>query len=204
MVNTLADSFCYGVVFPFFSFLVRILNLFFIQPFVAMHCPLWLHLGLLAVLAAILSFYLRKLLKAEEKAKKFNEVFTEKRRRQKNLQLISEKYSRAALYKATDDELNDYFNTYIAYHYARYVIIYLLPVFLIMAWLNTVFSRDVLVGLFGTPYVYTAPANNFGVKGLSVTGVFLLVYVVSLMAGFYLRPKCAHLIEHKNSCKSLS
>ncbi len=89
----------------------------------------------------------------------------------------------------TDDELNDDFNTYLANHYARYVTVYLLPVFLVLAWLNTVFSDSVLQKVVGIPYAIPVPKNHFLIQGLSVTAVFLLSYLLSLMAGFFLKRK---------------
>ncbi len=189
MLKSLLDRLYNDFTIPLFSFVVDILNLVFITPFVLLGLPVWLHIPLLAVFTACLSFYLRKRFRVEEKVRKFNAIFAEKRSRQQDLQLISEKYSRQAMYKVTDDELNDDFNTYLAQHYARYVLIYLLPLFLILGWLNTAFSGEALIGIHGIPYVFSVPANNYGIQGLSVTFVFLLVYVLSLFIGFRLRNK---------------
>lgn len=161
----------------------RLLSLVLIQPLV------WLHVALIAVLTSCLSFFVRRLLSVDEKVQRFNALFAEKRRRQQDLQMIPDKYSREALYRVTDDELNNDFNTYLALHYARYVTIYLLPVFLILAWLNMVFSETFLTQLDETTYLFSVTENNFGILGLTVTFVFLLVYVVSLFVGFRLRCK---------------
>ena len=184
MLNDLTGRLYYGLIAPLFAFFVSFLNVVFVKPLMFLHFPLWLHISLLGVLTALLSLYLRKRLHAEEKSREFNTVFAEKRRRQHDLQLITEKHSREALYKATDEELNDDFNTYLAHHYARYVMIYLLPVFLVMAWLNSVFSESMLLSRLGHPFVLKVPANSFGISGLSVTSVFLLTYVLCLIIGF--------------------
>jgi uncharacterized membrane protein (DUF106 family) len=178
------DWLFYDCITPLFQFIGRVLSLLLIQPLAYLQVPVWLHVILLAILTAFFSFYLRHLLKVEEKVKRFNALFAEKRRRQQDLQLISDKYSREALYRITDDDLNSVFNTYLAHHYARYVTVYMLPVFLVLAWLNMVFSETMLLSRFGHPFVLSVPENSFGVSGMSVTSVFLLTYVLCLILGF--------------------
>ncbi len=183
-LNRLLDWLYYEALTPIFLFVGRVLELFFITPLVWLHVPVWLHVLLIAVLTACFSFWLRLLLHVEEKVEKFNAMFAEKRRRQQDLQMITEKYSREALYRVTDDELNSDFNTYLAHHYARYVTVYMLPVFLVLAWLNSVFSETFLNSRFGVPYVLPVPTNSYGISGISVTSVFLLTYVLCLIVGF--------------------
>jgi uncharacterized membrane protein (DUF106 family) len=183
-VNRLLDWLYYDCIEPLFRLFGRLLSLVFIQPLVLLQVPPWLHVVLLAVLTACFSFLLRRLLKVEQKVRRFNALFAEKRRRQQDLQLISDKYSREALYRVTDDELNSDFNTYLAHHYARYVTVYMLPVFLVLAWLNTVFTAAVITARLGHPFVLAVPANSFGISGLSVSFVFLLSYVFCLVIGF--------------------
>jgi hypothetical protein len=120
----------------------------------------------------------------DQKVRRFNELFAEKRRRQQDLQMIPEKYSREALYRITDEELNSDFNTYLAHHYARYVTVYMLPIFLVLAWLNSVFDTALLTSRYGSIYIVPFPANGLGVAGFSVTSLYLLTYVVCLIVGF--------------------
>ena len=183
-VNRILDWLYFDCITPLFQLLARLLSLVFIQPLAYLHVPVWQHVAMIAVLTACFSFFLRHLLRVDEKVKHFNAVFAEKRRRQQDLQLIPDKYSRAALYRVTDDELNSDFNTYLAHHYARYVTVYMLPVFLVLAWLNSVFSETMLTNRFGHPFVLKIPVNSFGVSGLSVTSIFLLTYVLCLIIGF--------------------
>jgi uncharacterized membrane protein (DUF106 family) len=191
-LTRMLDWLYYDCISPLFQLIGRLLSLVLIQPLVLLHVPLWLHVIFIGVLTAWFSFFLRRLLKVEEKVKRFNIIFAEKRRRQRDLQLISDKYSREALYKVTDDELNSDFNTYLAHHYARYVTVYMLPVFLVLAWLNTVFTETMLSNRLGQPFVLNVPANSFGVTGLSVTFVFLLAYVLSLIVGFQILRRRKH------------
>ena len=139
------------------------------------------------MLLACGSMTVRRLLRVDDKLASFNTAFAAKRAEQQQLQLIADRRSRNAFYRCTDEELNQEYNNFLAHHYARYVLIYLLPVFLTLAWLNSVFTTDALLALNGTPYVLILPENSYGVNGLSVTFVFLLAYVLSLLIGFRLR-----------------
>ena len=187
--NRLLDWLYFGVITPLFRAVGWVLGLVFIRPLAWLHTPIWLHVALLGALTAVLSLQIRHVLGVDEKVAKFNAMFAEKRRRQQNLQFIPDKYSREALYRVTDDELNHDFNTYLANHYARYVTVYLLPVFLTLAWLNTVFSDSFLRHMVGVPYVIGMPITIFGIQGLTVTAVFLLAYILTLMVGFFLKRK---------------
>ncbi|HHB76268.1 MAG TPA: hypothetical protein ENK84_06970 [Desulfobulbus sp.] len=189
MLNRLLDWLYFDVITPLFRVVGWVLSLVFIRPLAWLHTPIWLHVAVLGTITAVFSLQMRHLLGVDEKVARFNAMFAEKRRRQQNLQFIPDKYSREALYRVTDDELNHDFNTYLANHYARYVTVYLLPVFLTLAWLNTVFSDSFLRHAVGIPYVIGVPINRFGIQGLTVTAVFLLSYIVSLMAGFFLKRK---------------
>ncbi len=188
-LNQVLDWIYFGAITPVFHGIGWLLSLILIRPLAWLHTPIWLHVTLLGMATAIFSLQIRHLLKVDEKVARFNAMFAEKRRRQQNLQYVPDKYSREALYRVTDDELNSDFNTYLANHYARYVTIYLLPVFLILAWLNTIFSDSALRSALGVPYVVTVPENHFGIRGLTVTAVFLLSYLLGLICGFVLKRK---------------
>lgn len=183
-LNRILDLLFYDCIEPLFHLLGRLLELIFIVPFVWLHVPIWLHVILLAILVSFFSFWLRRKLNVEEKSERFRAIFHEKRRRQQDLQMITDKYSREALYRVTDDDLNSDFNTYLAYHYARYMTVYMIPLFLIMAWLNSVFSEEWLLANFGSRFVILLPENSFGIPGLSVTLIYLLAYVLCLIIGF--------------------
>ncbi len=187
-LNNFLDKIYYGTIVPFFVLGGRVLYFIFIQPMVCLDFPVWLQVCVLAVLVTFCSFALRHLLRVDEKTRRFNEQFSKRREQQQALQLISDKYSRDALYRVTDEELNAQYNYFLAHHYARYVIIYMLPIFLTLAWLNQVYSTAVL----GNPFVITIPVNDFGIQGFSVTFLFLFTYVISLIIGFWLKKKWRH------------
>ena len=180
---------------PLFSWIARACTLIMIEPMNRLHLPAGAQVSVIAMVTGIFSLTLRQWLRVDEKVRRFQELFAEKRRRQQDLQLIPDKYSRAALYELTDEELNSDFNTYLAHHYARYVTIYMLPLFLVLAWLNRVVIPPSRGGEETIAYVVHFPAPLFGVGGLTVTGLFLLVYLLTLVAGF-------RLIRHRQPAPS--
>ncbi|MBM9613558.1 hypothetical protein JWJ90_04575 [Desulfobulbus rhabdoformis] len=169
---------------PLFVGTGYVLEFLLITPFLSMHLPPLAHVILLAGVLAMFSFSLRRLLRVEQKVRQFNTDFAAKREKQQNLQLISDKQSRSALYRVTDEELNDEYNRFLAGHYARYVSIYLLPLFLILAWLNTIFTPTFLERYHGSPYLWPLPIQSMGVGGLNLTFCFLVAYIGWLIIGF--------------------
>ncbi len=179
---------------PLFSWIARACTLITIEPMNRLHLPAGVQVIVIAVVTGIFSLTLRQWLRVDEKVRRFQELFAEKRRRQQDLQLIPDKYSRAALYELTDEELNSDFNTYLAHHYARYVTIYMLPLFLVLAWLNRV-VMPASRGGETIAYVVHFPTPLCGIGGLTVTGLFLLAYLLTLVAGF-------RLIRHRRPAPS--
>nr|WP_320012828.1 hypothetical protein [uncultured Desulfobulbus sp.] len=169
---------------PIFVGTGQLLEFLLITPFLSMHLPPLSHVFLLAGVLAIFSFTLRKLLRVEQKVRQFNLDFAAKREKQQDLQMISDKHSRRALYRVTDEELNDEYNRFLAGHYARYVSIYLLPLFLMLAWLNTLFTPSALEQYHGSPYVLALPIASMGIGGLNLTFCFLVAYICWLIIGF--------------------
>ncbi len=184
--NSVLDWLYYDLIGPLFSLTARTMDLLFLMPMGRFGVPEWLQVVLVSVLTVLFAFWLRRLFKVEERIAAFRVSFVAKREQQMELQMITEKHSREALYRCTDEELNHDFNIYLAQHYARYVSIYLLPLFLTLAWLNRSLSEEWLTTHYGVPFVLPAPANSMGIEGLSVTFVFLVTYVIALIIGFNL------------------
>ena len=188
MINTgmkVLDFIFYGIISPCFELLAQGLTMVLITPLVTLGLPIALHISLLAMGTALLALWLRRQLKIEEEVKTFNETFYAKRAKQKNLQCINNKYLRSAMYEASDNDLNHDYNTFLAHYYGRYVLIYLLPVFLVMAWLNTIFSEDILLHDLGRTFALALPIDFHGIQGLSVTAIFLLSYLLTLIGNFF-------------------
>lgn len=183
-ITSFLDSLYFLVITPLVTVCTQALEAVLITPFVRLHLPVPLHLLLLAFLLATFSFSMRRLLRVEQKSQDFNLAFAAKRAKQQDLQLIPDKYSRRALYRVTDEELNEEYNRFLAGHYARYVSIYLLPLFLFLAWLNTFFTPEFLMLYHDSPFALNLEVTRLGVKGLNVTFCFLVAYIGFLILGF--------------------
>ena len=170
---------------PFFSLLGSGLELLFLKPLEVVHVPISGQIIIAAVATALFSRLLRRLLKVEEKEKLFKEKFTAQRTQQKNIDLLKDWKTRDSLYRFTDKEIDEDFNTYLAQRFARYMQIYMIPLFLILHWLNTVFSAEQLISLQGSPYLVDYTDMGWSVQGLNVTAVFLLSYIISLIGCHY-------------------
>jgi len=113
-----------------------------------------------AVCTVLLAFCLRSLLKVEVREKVFREKFTVQKAERDTIGIIPDLKSRDALYTSADQSIDEDFNTYLAQHYFRYVLIYLLPLFLVMAWLNSSLDEHVLPVVSGQAYLFLLPSKT--------------------------------------------
>jgi len=134
---------------------------------------------------ALLSRFLRRWLKVEEKEQLFKEKFTAQRSQQKNIDLLSDWKTRDSLYRYTDKEIDEDFNTYLAQRFARYMQVYMIPLFLSQYWLSTVFPLEKLISQLGSPYLIDLSAKGWTVQGLNTTVVFLVAYIIGLISCHY-------------------
>lgn len=193
-LNKLLDWIYYGLLEPFFVALANGFNFILLKPMEIMHLPVAMQVIIIATLTALLSFKLRRLLHVDSQDNIFRSHFKKKRKQQDNIKYITDWKSRDALYRTMDQELDDDFNTYLAQRYFRYVSTYLLPIFLVLAWLNNFFSGNILNERFGSHHIL--PLKIASIDGLTVTGVFLIAYIVALVAGFQIK-KHLRSIENK-------
>jgi len=188
-----------SLVSPLFSLIGRGLELVLLKPLELLHVPVIGQVIFVAVLSALLSLFLRSWLKVEEKDNKFHKRFAEERMKQKDIDLISDWKSRDALYRFTDKELDEGFNTYLAGKFALFMQVYMLPLFLIMYWLDDfVFPKTELIERLGTFYLIDFSDKGWSVQGLSLYVVFMLAYVISLIVLF--RIKKQRLSSKKKAC----
>lgn len=187
MFNTVLDWLYFGLISPAFQLLGQGLEFVLVKPLAVLHVPVTTQVVLFAMLTALLSFAIRHILKVDVLNRKFTKEFIEKRKKQKNISLLRDWKSRDAMYRATDRDLDEDFNTYLAQRYGHFVMTYLLPVLLILAWLNNVFSSDKMMSLYGRPYLVDLAGNGGNIEGLSVTFVFLVSYAVCLFIGFRIK-----------------
>jgi len=137
----------------------------------------------------LFAFFLRWWLKVDAKNKEFREKFAAQKKMRDDIQIVENKKSRDAMYQSADQSIDEDFNTYLAQHYFRYVLVYMLPVFLVMAWLNSSLDEHVLPTVSGQAYLFLLPSKPFGMLGISVTLLFLLSYVLFLILGFQLKKR---------------
>ncbi len=184
-LNRLLDLIFYGLLEPLFSTLAQGLSLVLLRPMEILNLSMAAQVIIIAILTALLSFTLRYLLRVDSQEKIFRNEFVSKRKQQDDIKYVSDWKSRDALYRTMDQDLDEDFNTYLAQRFFRYVTTYMLPIFLVLAWLNTFFSDTILNERFGSHYIL--PLKISGIDGLTVTGVFLIAYVVALIAGFQIK-----------------
>ena len=195
MLDWLLES----LISPFFSLIGRGLEFVFLRPLEFFHVPVLGQVVFVAFLSALLSMFLRRLLKVEEKEKQFNRQFAEERMKQKDIDLISDWKSRDALYRFTDKELDEGFNTYLAGRFARFMQVYMLPLFLVLYWLDdVVFPKTELIERLGTFYLLDFSDKGWAVQGLSLYVVFMLAYVISLIVLFAIKNQ--RLSSKKKAC----
>ncbi len=189
IVNTILDAIYYGVLQPLFLGIRDLLDLVFLDSLSALSVSQSGQVVVVAICTVLLAFCLRNLLNVEAKEKVFRTKFTAQKAERDTISVIPDHKSRDALYTSADMSIDEDFNTYLAQHYFRYILIYLLPLFLVMAWLNSSLDERVLPVVSGQAYLFLLPSQPLGMQGVSVTLIFLVSYIVSLLVGFQLKKR---------------
>ena len=187
MLNNFLDWIFYSVIEPLFSLIAQLFYLALLKPMAMLGLPVSLQVFLVAALTASLSFAIRCWLKVDTQEKEFTKEFSSKKKQQENVKFISDWKSREAMYRTMDNNLDEDFNTYLAHRFFRYVTTYMLPIFLVLAWLNSFLSEEILRASMGTHYIVPLPMANGEIEGMNVTMVFLCAYIVCLVAGFQIK-----------------
>ncbi len=191
LFNSILDSLFYGVIEPLFFFIRDGFDLVFLKTLSFLQISPAGQVVILAFLTAVLAFALRKWLHVEEKNKKFRKDFIREKKRRDTIGIVKEKKIRDAMYESADQSIDENFNTYLAQHYFQYVLVYLLPLFLVLAWLNSSFDKNVLPTAEGKTYLFLLASKPLGMQGVSVTLLFLLSYILFLILGFQLKRRIA-------------
>ncbi len=178
--SSLLDTLFYGAIVPLFSLISSLLEMIILRPMQLLHLPPALQVALIALLTALLSISLRKLVKAEEKDRIFKEKFIAKKKQQEELHRITDWKSREKFAKAMDDDIDEDFNTYLAGRFARYGIAYLLPIFLVLYWLDVTTVYTTVINL---------PGDSQNITGIPVMVVYLTIYCACLFSYFTLRKR---------------
>ncbi len=188
-VNTILDALYYGMLQPLFLGLKSLLDRIFLDGLSALSVSRSGQVAFVAVCTVLFAFCLRWWLRVDAREKEFRNKFASQKGERDTIALLQDPKSRDALYTSADQSIDEDFNTYLAQHYFRYVLIYLLPLFLVMAWLNSSLDERVLPVVSGKPYLFLLPSQPFGMQGVSVTLLFLVTYILSLAVGFQLKKR---------------
>ena len=180
-ISQLLDALFFNVISPVFILLSQGVELLLLRPLQFLQVPEALQVYWVGIVAAVLSLFLRKVMRVEEKDAAFRADFLAKKSQQEDLHLISDWKSREKFAKAIDDDIDNDFNTYLAGRFARYGVVYLLPIFLTLYWLQNVFA--------GIRFLVVLPGEPLGLQGLSANLIFLFSYCVSLFTYFKLLKK---------------
>ncbi len=183
------DWLMYGVLTPLFSSISHFLQVIIITPLEAIGAPLWLQVTLVALLTAGISIFIRKLLRVDEKEAAFQKAFMERKKAQELIQQIDDWKKQSVLYDASDKELDEKFNEYLAQRFARYGLTYLMPVFFALFWLDHIPSVVRLKEETGAAFVIAFPSAVKGVSGISLPLLFMTVYLLVIFSYFKFRPK---------------
>ncbi len=172
---------------PLFFLLGQGLNILILQPLVFLQLPVSLQIVTAGFIFAAVSIFMRSVLKVQQHEARFRRKFAEKYSIQDDISKISDWKIKSLMYEYSDRELDEFFNTYMAEKYVRYVAVYLLPLFCGEIWLNSVFSPDNLYDIHGSSYALPLPENSAGIHGLTVSALFLLAWLSGLILLFSAR-----------------
>ncbi|HIP39535.1 MAG TPA: hypothetical protein EYG88_09175 [Desulfocapsa sulfexigens] len=183
-LNTLLDTVFYNIISPAIIVIRNLLDLIFLTTLSSLHIPLSGQVLIVSICTVLFAFFLRRLLKVDEKNRKFKKQFMAQKEKRDTIKIVEDEKARDAMLQSADQSIDEDFNTYLAQHYFRYVLVYMLPVFLVMAWLNSSLDKTVLPMAEGQTYLFLLPSKPLGMHGVSVTLLFLSSYVLFLIIGF--------------------
>ncbi|MDH3347863.1 MAG: hypothetical protein OEM02_07165 [Desulfobulbaceae bacterium] len=176
-IENILDIVAQYCLYPAFIALDQILYFFFLLPMETVKMTLPLQVFIIACCTAFLSLYIRSKLQVREKEKLFLKSLTHKKKDQKQLELLDDWKLQKVLYEYSDNEIDEEFNTYIAQRFAQYGLSYLLPIFLIMGWLNHHFPRPLILERLGHEYILSLPENRWDLPGLHIPAIFFISYL---------------------------
>ncbi len=144
--------------------------------------PFWQVL-IVGVLTAFISIFIAKLLRTEAKEERFRKIFLEKKAIQENFKNVEDWKMKKVLYETSDSDLDEEYNNFVAQKFAHFGATYLLPIFLILFWLNLNFPVEKLMEITGSNFLLLLPKNPIHLKGLSVPVTFFIGYLPTITLG---------------------
>ncbi len=188
-IRDFLDWLMYAVLIPLFSAIGNVLQLLIITPLDILGVPLWLQVVIVALMTAGISILIRKLLRVDEKEAAFQQAFMARKQAQELIGELDDWKKQAVLYDASDKELDEKFNDYLAQRFARYGLTYLMPVFFALFWLDHIPAVVRLKNETGAVFVISFPGAVKGVSGISLPLLFVTVYLLVIFIYFRFRPK---------------
>ncbi|GEM_PF-733316 len=137
--------------------------------------PPFFQVILMGLLVAIISLTIKRLLKVHEKEALFLHRIRKKRRIEQYLPALKDWKLKKVLLEANDKDVDELYNTYIAYKFSWFGMVYLLPIFITLFWF------DSLMEFSGPVFLLLFPENSFGIPGLSVPATFFIGYISGLL-----------------------
>ncbi len=201
-IRELLDAIYFHVIAPFFGISSRGLEFLILKPLNFLGFPPFLQVAVIGLMVGSVSVYTKRLLRVEEKEEAFRKAFAAKKAEQENFKLLDDWKAKKLLYETSDQELDEMYNTYISQRFAWFGMVYLLPIFLSLYWLDNEFSAERLIDLHGSPFVMPLPDNPLGLPGLSVPLVFLIFYLFPVL--LFKRLFRRHTPSHSRESTSLS
>jgi len=187
LLNSILDFLFYRGIQPLLLFILNAFDFVFLGTLSILCIPYSGQVVIIAIGTVLFAFSLRKWLNVEAKEKVFRKKFVAQKAERDTISIVPDKKNRDAMYTSADQSIDEDFNTYLAQHYFRYVLIYLLPLFLVMAWLNNSLNEKVLTTVSGQSYLFLLPNHPMGMEGVSVTFLFLISYIIALIIGFQVK-----------------
>ncbi len=142
-----------------------------IGAFSSLGIPISFSIFLIGILTSIVSLIIRVILKVDMRERVFQKKIQRKRELQEGISAIGDWKVQQVLSKAIDEEIDEVYNTFLSYKFAWFGSMYLLPIFLVLYWLDTIPEIN------GVRFVVEFPPNPLGLPGLSVALTFFLGYL---------------------------
>ncbi len=174
------DLIFYELISPFFHFIWQALDFVILGPLRFVNAPPVVQIALVAMFTAIFCFFLRYLFQVEKKERTFQKTFLKQKAQRDELHHINDWKMREQLAKTMDNEIDEKFNIYLADRFVRYGLVYLLPMFLTLFWVETSIGTQAVLFL---PKIFESPIS------LPSPVIFLASYLITFVVLFKKRSR---------------
>ncbi len=151
--------------------------------------PVFWQITSLAVLTGLLSILLSRLLRIKSFETTFQSAFRQHLADRQKFKLCPNQRLRDFLYQASDQGINQEFNTYLAKRFVQQSSAYILPILLALFWLDQTLPATGYVPSMGKPFIMRLPWEEYGIPGLPFPLLFLTAYIITLTCGIWLTRK---------------